>query len=297
MTRVETLVLGFSDYAQAGQRFAATLDIPYAEIEVYHFPDGENRLRLPERLAEHLIICRSLQQPNDKLIELLFTVRTARELGVKTLTLVAPYLCYMRQDKAFHPGEAVSQKIIGGFITELFDHLVTVDPHLHRVHTLSENFPMKKAIALSATTLLGQFLAAQGDDFVLLGPDEESRQWVAAIAHIGAFPFAVAHKQRFADHHVEVTLPELDVHNRAVVLVDDMISTGQTMIETTKQLLDKGAKSVSCLVTHALFTEETTRALHDSGITNIWSSDAIPHSTNVVSLDKLLAGSMEALID
>jgi len=293
----KTLLLGFSDYTQPARELAETLGLPYTEVEVHRFPDGENRLRLPERLPPHVIICRSLPQPNEKLIELLFASRTARELGARTLTLVAPYLCYMRQDKAFHPGEAVSQRIIGRFIAELFDHLLTVDPHLHRVQHLHDSFPMQTALALSATDLLGQFLLAQNEDFILLGPDEESNQWVAAIAKRGHFSFAVASKQRFSDRHVEVSLPEIDVRNRAVVLVDDMISTGQTMITTSKQLFARGAKSVSCLVTHALFTEDVTKTLHEAGIKNIWSTDAIPHSSNVVSLHKLLANSIAPLID
>jgi ribose-phosphate pyrophosphokinase len=244
-----------------------------------------------------VIICRSLQQPNDKLVELLLASRTARELGARTLTLVAPYLCYMRQDKAFRPGEAVSQRIIGRFIAELFDHLITVDPHLHRVQHLRDSFPMQTALALSATELLGDFLLQQKQDFILLGPDEESEQWVEAIAARGRFSFAVASKQRFADRHVEVSLPDLEVEGRDMVLVDDMISTGHTMIESARQLYALGAKSVSCLVTHALFSDAEDRALRQAGIRNIWSSDAIPHPSNVVALQPLLTRAMRPLIN
>ena len=292
-----TLVLGFSDYARPARELAEALELPYAEVEVHRFPDGENRLRLPERLPPHVIICRSLQQPNEKLIELLLVSRTARELGAQTLSLVAPYLCYMRQDKAFRPGEAVSQRIIGRFISELFDHLITVDPHLHRVRHLHDSFPMQTALALSATDLLGEFLLSQREEFILLGPDEESEQWVAAIAQRGNFSFAVASKQRFADRHVVVSLPDMEVDNRAVVLVDDMISTGHTMIETAQQLFARGAKSVSCLVTHALFGDEVSEALQRAGIQNIWSSDAILHPSNVVALQPLLADAMAPLIN
>jgi ribose-phosphate pyrophosphokinase len=90
------MLLTFPDYLTQSQRIGAHLDIDLEEIVLHHFPDGESLLRLPVSLNDHVIICRSLNQPNDKLIELLLCAKTARKLGAKRLTLVAPYLCYMR---------------------------------------------------------------------------------------------------------------------------------------------------------------------------------------------------------
>ena len=95
------LLLAFPDYCHQSQRLAAELNIPFESVEVHRFPDGESLIRLPTALPEHVILCRSLNRPNDKLIELLLFAKTARELGAKRITLVAPYLCYMRQDKQF----------------------------------------------------------------------------------------------------------------------------------------------------------------------------------------------------
>ena len=118
------LLIGFPDYREPAQRLARTAGIPYADVLIHHFPDGETRLRLPEQLPECIVLCITLDHPNSRLVELALAAATARDLGVKHITLVAPYLCYMRQDKAFHPGEAVSQRIIGTLIAALLTLLV-----------------------------------------------------------------------------------------------------------------------------------------------------------------------------
>src|SRR5512134_2269650 len=102
------MILAFPDYLEQAQALASHLNAPLAEVKVHRFPDGESFVELPAPLPELVIVCRSLNQPNDKLIELLLCASTARELGARRLSLVAPYLCYMRQDFANRPGVAIS---------------------------------------------------------------------------------------------------------------------------------------------------------------------------------------------
>ena len=135
----------------------------------------------PPSCLTRVVLWRGLQQPNEKLVELLLTAQTARRLGAKHVSLVAPYLAYMRQDIEFNPGEAVSQRIVGGFLAGLFDAVITVDPHLHRVATLHEAMPVKDAIALSGAPLLADHIATQRQNPLLMGPDEE----VAAVGGAG----------------------------------------------------------------------------------------------------------------
>lgn len=298
---VTKAILGFPEYLPVAQQLATELQLPCLETKIHRFPDQESNITLPDTLPEELILCRSLYQPNDKLIELMFIARTVRDKGVKRLTLVTPYLCYMRQDMAFHPGEVISQQIIGRFLAELFDVVITVDPHLHRINNLSDAIPGIPAISLTATQPLGAFLAQQDKDFFLLGPDEESAQWVAAIADANAnkstYDYAIAHKTRHSDKKVTVSLPEINVIGRDVVLVDDMVSTGHTMIETAQQLQTMQVNSISCLVTHPLFRDDALPAMQQSGITAIWSSDAIPHPTNCIKLAPMLADAVNKLTD
>ena len=289
LTPPETLMLGFPDYREPARRLATAAGLPYAEIEVHRFPDGESRVRLPAGLGERLILCRSLDHPNDKLIELALAASAARELGARHLTLVAPYLCYMRQDKAFNPGEAISQPIIGGLLAQWVDALVTVDPHLHRVATLGEAIPVRQAQCLTAAPLMADFLARELEAPVLIGPDEEAQQWVAAIAAHAGLAYRIGSKVRHGDREVEVHFPDPPPPGRHLVLVDDVASTGRTLEAAVAALAATRPATLSVLVTHALFLEGTLERLSQAGVANVWSTDSIPHPTNRLELAPLLA--------
>jgi ribose-phosphate pyrophosphokinase len=282
------MILGFDDYEGQSRKLAGSLGIPYRVIQRHLFPDGESRLTLPDSLPEHVIICRSLDQPNEKLVELLLATKTARKLGARKLTLIAPYLCYMRQDKAFHPGEAVSQPIIGNFIAGLFDNVITVDPHLHRIDHLEQAIPAKHAVSLSATSLMTEFLREHTEDPVLLGPDNESEQWVSAVAKPGHWDYGVCKKIRTGDKEVEISLPDINLSGRSVVIVDDVASSGQTLAVTAKLCLSKKAEHVDVLVTHALFAGDAKARLDRAGVRKIWSTDSVSHESNVIPLCALL---------
>ena len=283
------MVLGFPEYAAQAMRLSETLRLPYSEVALHRFPDGESRVTLPASLPEHLVFCRSLNQPNDKLIEFLLCAQTARDMGATRLTLVAPYLCYMRQDKAFHSGEAVSQKIVGRWLADLFDAVITVDPHLHRTHSLAEAVPAASAIALSASKMIGDFLAREVPGAFIIGPDEESLQWVRAVAAPGAFDYAVCKKIRTGDRVVRVSLPTVDLRGCSVVLVDDVVSTGQTIASAVRLCLESGAAQIDVFVTHALFSEGAMERIRDAGVSQVWSTDSIPHESNALHLAQRLA--------
>jgi len=285
-------VLGFPDYHKQASEMAAVAGLPYEEVKIHQFPDGESKITLPESLPEQLIIFRSLDKPNEKLVELILVAAAARRQGCQHLTLVVPYLCYMRQDIAFHPGEVVSQKIIGQLLANYFDAVITVDSHLHRINHLVEAIPIGEdnAINLTATRPMAEFIQANCEHAFLIGPDAESEQWVKAIASLEKLDFCVAHKQRFGDHEVKVTMPQADFKNRNIVLVDDVASTGRTLEAAISDIKPWQPASISVLVTHALFVGEALSRLQAMGVENIWSCDSISHPTNAVSLAKLIAG-------
>jgi len=173
----DTLLLAFDDEATLAQELAAALDVQLHFVKRHRFPDGELRLVLPARLPPRVVLLRGLHQPNEKLVELMIAAPTARELGAGHLTLVSPYLAYMRQDMEFTPGEAVSQRHIGGLLAQYFDAVITIDPHLHRIQSLDEVLPGRRGSSLSAAPLLGAWVARHVPDALLIGPDEESAQW------------------------------------------------------------------------------------------------------------------------
>ena len=288
-------LLYFKGEEQSALSLANLIGLDAQLIKRHDFPDGEFKLQLPSSLAAKTIIFHTLDHPNEKLIELLLVARTARQMGASSLTLIAPYLAYMRQDIAFAPGEVVSQRIVGDLLASLFDDVITVDPHLHRVSALEQAVPVKRAIVLSAAPILGDLAAKRRVNPILIGPDSESAQWVAQAALPHQLEYAVAQKIRHGDRAVEITLPAINVTGRPVVLVDDIASSGATLARAAELLLSKGAKSVDVAVTHALFSDGALDLIKRAGVDHVWSTDCVIHPSNAVSVAPLIAQAWNTL--
>jgi len=297
---VQTMLLHFADEHPPAARLGTALGLPASLVERHRFPDDELRLRLPVdadgRLPAQVLIYRSLDRPNDKLVELMLVARQARELGARQLTLVAPYLAYMRQDIAFHPGEVVSQRVVGHFLSELFDAVITVDPHLHRIASLDEVMPIAHAISLSGAPMLARLIAQHHARPLLIGPDAESRQWIETAASTQGFDHGVCTKDRHGDHDVVIRLPDMSFKDRAVVLLDDVASSGRTIATAAKQILAQGAASVDVAVTHALFAGDALDVIKAAGVGRVWSTDCIAHDSNAIDMAPMLAEAVAPLL-
>jgi ribose-phosphate pyrophosphokinase len=276
--------------AAAARRLAARLGVSSHEIELHRFPDEELRVSVGPP-ATTTIVFASLHQPNDKLLALLFAGEALRRGGARRLVLAAPYLCYMRQDAAFHEGEAISQKVVGPLLAQSFDRIVTVDTHLHRTKDIGAVFPGVEAANLSATPAIAEALRAGFDrQTVIVGPDEESRVWVRDLAARLGVSHAVARKSRRGDRSVEIAFADANLFaGRPALVVDDIVSSGGTLIACAKALRAAGASAIDAVVTHALFPPELVGALFAVGIRSVKSTDSVPHPTNAIALDGILA--------
>ena len=260
------------------------------KIAVHRFPDKELRVTVGVA-SEITIVFASLHQPNDKLLALLFASEALRRGGAKRVVLVAPYLCYMRQDAAFHEGEAISQKVIGPLLAGSFDRIVTVDAHLHRTGDIRDVFPGIEADNLSAMPAAAQALRAGIDhQTIVVGPDEESRPWVSDLAARLGLGHAVARKSCRSDRSVEMVFPDPALlANRPALLVDDIVSSGATVAACAKALQSAGVTAIDAVITHALFPPELLGKLLAAGVRSVKSTDSVPHPTNAIALDTVLA--------
>lgn len=289
---IHCLAAGATD----ARRLAACLAVPWHEIATHTFPDGELRVS-PWPVSAVSIVYAPLDRPNDKLLGLLFAAESLRRNGCRRLVLVAPYLCYMRQDTAFHPGEAISQKVIGQLIASNFDRLITVDAHLHRTVRLSDVCPGIDADNLSAMPAIAKYLRAHSFDprTIVVGPDAESRPWVNELSTMLGVSYTVAKKTRLGDRSVEIALDDPKVlEGRPALLVDDIVSSGGTMKSCARAVMSAGATSVDAIVTHALFPPELLAEFDKSGIRSVRSTTSVPHVTSIIALDQLLSEALQS---
>lgn len=283
----------FPECADEAGRLAQALGLAAQPVMVRAYPEGESLVRVGET-GRRALLFRSLHDPNVKLVEILLAASALRDGGAEHLTLVAPYLGYMRQDKAFAPGEAVSQRVMGGLIAGAFDALVTVDPHLHRTPRLDLVVPGRLAVNVSAAGVLASALAAHITPHTLLiGPDSESRPWVAAIAGQLGLDMLIGEKRRTGDRDVTLHLPgAARAAGRPVVLVDDMISSGGTLIACAKQLQKAGAQTIAAAVTHCLSGPADLARLAAFGIAPLLATDSVPGPASTIALAPALAGAL-----
>lgn len=283
-------VFAFDDDHAPAQRLAAALRAPLHPIHLHRFPDGE---ALPTVAGVHdtVFLYRALDRPDDKIVPLRLAADALRRAGARRLVLVAPYMPYLRQDMVFEPGQPLSRDVLGALLGPGFDRIVTVEPHLHRTHDLQPVFG-KPVTALSVATLFSHAIDGAGDVLVV-GPDAESEPWAAAVAQARGADHAVFSKRRFGDRQVALELPDgLDVAGRKAVLVDDICSSGATLIAAVGELRARGATPVDVLVAHALFTPETAGRLRQAGARRIVSTDACRHPTNGIYLAGQLADAL-----
>lgn len=257
---------------------------------VRHFPDGESYVRLlcDVEGQQAVVVC-TLFQPDDKILPLYYLSRLLKDSGAQSVTLVAPYLAYMRQDKVFNPGEAVTSEYFAALLSSAVDRLITIDPHLHRHVSMSEIYtiPCK---AIHAAQLVSDWIRQNVVNPVLIGPDSESEQWVSEVAAKAGAPFLILEKVRHGDHDVDVSKPVVEPYsNHTPVLVDDIISTAHTMIETVGHLRVAGMAVPVCIGVHPVFSGNAYDDLVGAGAAEVVSCNTIQHSSNRIDVSELLA--------
>ncbi len=258
-------------------------------VELHNFPDGEHYVRLEGECKDAIVILVvGMRNPDQVLLPLIFLADLLHEMGASKVVLVAPYLAYMRQDIRFKPGEAVSSRSFAAVLSAHIDGLITVDPHLHRYHALSEIYQVP-ALALSSTELMADWIKAHINMPVLVGPDAESMQWVQAIASVADLPYTVLHKIRRGDRDVEVSMPELDRwRDHTPVLIDDIISSGHTLLETLHHLRSLALPQAVCVAVHGIFAGEAYDLLRGFGVRDLVTSNSLQHPSNVLDLTPVL---------
>jgi len=268
---------------------AKKLKVEVGAATIRHFPDDESYVRVDSDVkdTEAILVC-TLDRPDSKLLPLMFLSKTLKQLGARKISLIVPYLAYMRQDRRFKSGEAVTSELFAALVSQFADWMVTVDPHLHRRSNLSEIYSIPTEV-IHAAPSISKWIKDNIKEPVLVGPDSESEQWVSKVAKDANAPFLILEKIRHGDRDVEVSVPHLEkYHGCTPVLVDDIISTGRTMIETILHLKKLRMKPPICIGVHAVFADRAYEDLLEAGTAKVITCNTIPHPSNAIDFSDLL---------
>ncbi|WP_420589803.1 ribose-phosphate diphosphokinase [Bacterioplanoides sp.] len=296
------LILCLDGHQQLAKAMSKALQADVLPLESRHFPDGEHYFNLPADVrGEDVVVLCHLHQPNDKAMGLLFMARHLKDMGARRVGLVAPYLAYMRQDIRFQPGECLTSKYFAELISDAFDYLVTIDPHLHRYHHLNEIYSIPTR-TLHATRIIGEYLKKLAEKnpqqkLLVVGPDEESEQWAETVARAAGCEHLVLTKTRSGDRDVAIHIPDVEKYQHHLpVMVDDIISTGRTMLRTAEELKKQGLNQPLCIGVHAVFAEGALSEMQQGPIADIQTCNCIPHQTNQIDISYLLTPAILELV-
>ncbi len=272
------------------RELATAADGEAAPLALHTFPDGETLVRIDAPVAgRRVVLAARLDRPDAKVLPLLFAADALRDLGATALGLVAPYLPYMRQDARFQPGEAITSVTFARLLSAHFDALFTIDPHLHRFARLADLYQLH-AQAVAAAPAVAAWVRDTVPRPLLVGPDSESSQWVSDVAARVGAPWTVLDKERLGDRDVRVAWRgQSDWEGRTPVLLDDIISTGHTLLAAAEALQAGGHPRAWCVGVHALFDDNALQALLRAGVERVATCDTVIHPTNAISVVPLLA--------
>ncbi|MFW9934335.1 MAG: ribose-phosphate diphosphokinase [Candidatus Thorarchaeota archaeon] len=278
---------------------AQALKASYLNTEVKHFPDGETYIRFEgEVTKEEVIVIQSLAlKPNDYLMELFLMLDALKDLKAKRVITVLPYFAYARQDERFKPGEAVSLKTVSRLIEAAgSDYIFTIDSHRHRVVD-QDNLTTVPLHDLTAMRELAKHMNNKHalHNPAVIGPDAEAGAWAKIAADALSVDYDALEKTRYDAETVEIKPRKLDLKGRDVVIVDDIISTGNTIIKAIDVLKKNGAKNIYVACTHPLLVLNALVRIYNAGALDVVGTDTVPSAISHVSVAPVIAEAIKKL--
>lgn len=272
---------------------------PMGYIQVEKLPDGEKYVRLSSKVeGKDVFLFNSFaNNPDEMLIETIFLIETIAEYNARSINCIFPYFPYSRQDKRFIEGEAISLKIVSKLFRNLeIDRMFVFDFHLHRIGNLTELFGVE-VVNLTAMGKLAKYSMRFGDKLLVVAPDEEAVQWAKVFAEEINSDYIYFKKIRVDAENVIISSQPPDVEGRDAIIVDDMISTGGTVIQALRVLKQGGCNKVFAACTHAILAKDALKRMLEAGIEDMVASDTILSPISHVTVSDLIADAIRELQD
>jgi ribose-phosphate pyrophosphokinase len=259
------------------------LEIDIAEVRIKRFPDDELYLKIVDDIKNQDIILIQNSYPDLNIIELLLLQDALREQNSNKIITIIPYFGYARQDKIFEKGEVISSKSLAELISINTDEILTVDPH--KEHIL--DFFTVPSYSCTAINELAKYLIDKQLDLIL-APDKGALERVKKAANIINCDYDYMEKKRIDSYNIEIKPKNLEVKNKNVAIIDDIISTGGTMARSIIELKKQNAKKVFIACTHGLFAGEAISKLNSAKCDEIISTDTIFSQYSKVKISETL---------
>ncbi len=259
-------------------RLSEIMDIPLAHTEYKRFPDGEAYVRIHENLDKEDVIFIQNTHPDQNIIEYFLTLDAIRQYNVKSITSVIPYFGYARQDKRFNEGEPVSAKTLAKHLSMDVDKIITVN--LHNPEIL--NWFSVPSYEIRAEKLLAKYFEKFNPD-IIVSPDKGSVERAKLLSELINRPYISFEKRRLDAEHVEIYTGDIDVSNKTVAIIDDMISTGGTIATASNVLKNMGAAKIVVGCVHGLFVGNALNRLQAT-VDVLFSTDTIENEKSVVTV-------------
>jgi ribose-phosphate pyrophosphokinase len=263
-------ILGGTSTANIAQDLSNELRQPLLKAEMKRFPDDEFYFRILDDIKGEDVVIVQTTYPDTKIVELLLMQDALHEAGAKKIIVAIPYFGYSRQDKKFQQGESISARALAEHISFHADYVITIDPH--KEHLL--DFFTVPAFSCSAVDEIAQYIQNKKINFVL-APDKGAKQRAQHAAQRIGCDYDYMEKTRIDGSTITIKPKKIDVNNKNVVILDDIISTGGTMAKSIAELKKQGAKKVFVACTHGLFIGNAVEKLLSSGCDEIISTDTI----------------------
>jgi len=278
------IVIGGSASTDLAKGIASELDCEYIEAVTVRFPDGECYTRIDREALEDDVVIVQNTYPDGNLVEMLLLEDVAKRLKAKTITLVIPYFGYARQDRVFKNGEPESAKVMCEILGMKADRVITVD--IHKEDTLGA-FKCK-TMDVKAAEAIADYFMDKGIDLVM-SPDIGAAGRAEDVGKRLGVEYDHLNKTRLSGTEVQIKPANSDCTGKSVLIVDDMISTGGTIIAANQQLKEAGAKSVSVACTHGVFVNNAIQRLMGSSLDGIFCCNTLQNEVSKISVAKSIA--------
>ncbi len=285
------LIIGGSASQKLAAKIAAELQETLCPIETRKFPDGERYIRINGKIEEKAVVVQSTGFPQDEnLVELLFIIKTLKDLGVKTIKAVIPYFGYGRQEKRFKSGEAISAQIIAELLESAgVSELFCVNLHENNMANFF-NIPLHE---LSAMPLIAQTIKRTIDDPIIIAPDKGALDHAQELAGLLDCDCDYLEKTRISPEKVETKPKNMNIEGKHAVIIDDIISTGGTIVNASQILKSHDAKKITVACVHPVMVDDALLKIFASGVDDVIATDTLRSDVSVISLAPLIADALK----